>query len=260
MILLASGKAAEIKFLFARFSYISVRKFSAMHLREIVSDFVCLFFPNCCRGCEESLVKGERIICTRCMLDLPKSNYHLERENPFYLKFSARIPVKFVMTLFKFVKRGKVQHLLHALKYKNQPEIGVELGRVYGADLSAEKYKDQFDVIIPVPLHPTRRRKRGYNQSEEFGKGLGEVLEIPCTEKYLKRVKATTTQTKKTKLSRWENVSEVFEVYEREELQGKRVLLVDDVVTTGATLEACGQKLLKAGCGEVSIACIAATQ
>lgn len=231
-----------------------------MRFNEILQDFIYLFFPNYCRGCEESLVKGERIICTRCMLDLPKSNYHLERDNPFYLKFSGRIPVKFVMTLFKFVKRGKVQHLLHALKYKNQPEIGVQLGRVYGADLVAEKYKDQFDVIVPVPLHPSKRKKRGYNQSEEFGKGLSEVLEIPCTEKFLKRIKATSTQTRKSKLSRWENVSEVFEVQQEEELKGKRVLLVDDVVTTGATLEACGQKLLKAGCGDVSIACIAATQ
>ncbi|HEY0740125.1 MAG TPA: phosphoribosyltransferase family protein [Chryseosolibacter sp.] len=231
-----------------------------MRFNEILQDFIYLFFPNYCRGCEESLVKGERIICTRCMLDLPKSNYHLERDNPFYLKFSGRIPVKFVMTLFKFVKRGKVQHLLHALKYKNQPEIGVQLGRVYGADLIAGKYKDQFDVIVPVPLHPSKRKKRGYNQSEEFGKGLSEVLEIPCTEKFLKRIKATSTQTRKSKLSRWENVSEVFEVQQEEELKGKRVLLVDDVVTTGATLEACGQKLLKAGCGDVSIACIAATQ
>lgn len=231
-----------------------------MSFMEILQDFIYLFFPNYCRGCDGSLVKGEKIICTRCMLDLPKSNYHLERDNPFYRKFSGRIPVKFVMTLFKFVKRGKVQHLLHALKYKNQPEIGIQLGRVYGADLLQENYKDQFDVIVPVPLHPSKRRKRGYNQSEEFGKGLSEILEIPCTEKFLKRTKATTTQTRKTKLSRWENVSEVFEVYEREELKGKRILLVDDVVTTGATLEACGDKLLQAGCGDVSIACIAATQ
>lgn len=231
-----------------------------MTLKEILLDFVYLFFPNYCRACEESLVKNEKIICTRCMLDLPKSNYHREKENPFFHKFSGRIPVKFVMTLFKFVKSGKVQHLLHALKYKNQPEIGVQLGRVYGADLVLDEYKDQFDIIVPVPLHPSKRRKRGYNQSEEFGKGLSEVLEIPCTEKFLKRVKATTTQTKKSKLNRWENVSEVFEVEQKEELKGKRILLVDDVVTTGATLEACGQKLLEAGCSDVSIACIAATQ
>lgn len=231
-----------------------------MTVKEILLDFMYLFFPNYCRGCEESLVKGEKIICTRCMMDLPKSNYHRERENPFFHKFSGRLPVKFVMTLFKFVKRGRVQHLLHALKYKNQPEIGVQLGRVYAADLIDENYKDQFDLIVPVPLHPSKRRKRGYNQSEEFGKGLSEILEIPCTEKFLKRIKATTTQTRKSKLNRWENVSDVFEVHQVEELKDKRVLLVDDVVTTGATLEACGEKLLRAGCGEISIACIAATQ
>ena len=231
-----------------------------MKFTEILSDFLYLFFPNCCRGCEESLVKGEKIICTRCMLDLPKSNYHRERENPFYLKFQGRLPVMFVMTFFKFVKSGKVQHLLHSLKYKNHPEIGVELGRVYAADLISENYKDKFDVIVPVPLHPSKKRKRGYNQSEEFGKGLAEILEIPCTEKFLKRIKSTATQTRKSRLNRWENVSDVFEVAEKDELQGKRILLVDDVVTTGATLEACGMKLLAAGCAEISIACIAATQ
>jgi ComF family protein len=231
-----------------------------MNSKEILLDFMYLFFPNYCRGCEESLVKGENIICTRCMMDLPKSNYHREKENPFFQKFSGRLPVKFVMTLFKFVKRGKVQHLLHALKYKNQPEIGVQLGRVYASDLIEENYKDQFDVIVPVPLHPSKKRKRGYNQSEEFGKGLAEILEIQCTEKFLKRIKSTTTQTKKSRLNRWENVSDVFEVAERDQLQGKRILLVDDVVTTGATLEACGMKLLAAGCAEISIACIAATQ
>lgn len=194
------------------------------------------------------------------MLDLPRSNYHREKENPFYEKFRGRLPVKFVMTFFKFVKQGKVQHLLHALKYKNQPEIGVQLGRVYATDLLEANYKGEFDVIVPVPLHASKKRKRGYNQSEEFGKGLSEILEIPCTEKFLSRIHATGSQTRKSKLNRWENVSEVFKVTSAEELRGKRVLLVDDVVTTGATLEACGIKLISAGCAEVSFACIAATQ
>ena len=227
---------------------------------EILGDFVALFFPRYCRGCSEALVKGEDLICTRCMLEMPRSNYHIERENPFYNKIRGRIPVRFVMTLFKFVKGSRVQHILHALKYKNQPELGNMLGRIYGNDLLEAGYQREFDLIIPVPIHNSRRRKRGYNQSDEFGKGLSEILQIPCSDKMMERKIKTETQTRKTKLSRWENVKEVFRVTKAEEISGKRILLVDDVVTTGATLEACGNALVEAGCKELSIACIASTQ
>jgi ComF family protein len=221
---------------------------------------VSLFFPRYCRSCYNSLVKGEDLICTNCILEMPKSHYHLEQENPFYQKFRGRLPVKHVMTLFKFVKESHVQQLLHALKYKHQPELGEMLGRVYGQDLVEANYKNSFDLIIPVPLHISRRRIRGYNQSEEFGKGLSQMLEVPCDDSYMMRAAKTETQTHKTKLSRWENVNNIFQVVKRQPIVEKRVLLVDDVVTTGATLEACGQALVQAGCKELSIACIAATQ
>jgi ComF family protein len=227
---------------------------------EILSDFVSLFFPRYCRGCEEALVKGEELICTKCLLELPRSYYHIETENPFYSKFKGRIPVSYVMTLFKFVKSSRVQHLLHSLKYQNQPELGNTLGRMYGYDLAGANYKNRFDLIIPVPLHASKKRRRGYNQSEEFGIGLAEVLEIACSDTFMKRVIKTETQTRKSRLNRWENVSEVFQVTKPEKIKGQRVLLVDDVVTTGATLEACGRVLLDAGCRELSIACIASTQ
>jgi len=134
------------------------------------------------------------------------------------------------------------------------------LGRVYGKDLLEAEYKSSFDLIVPVPLHHSRRKIRGYNQSEEFGKGLSQMLEIPCDDTYMKREAMTETQTHKSKLSRWENVSNIFKVIAPGSVAEKRILLVDDVVTTGATLEACGQALLNAGCRELSIACIAATQ
>lgn len=191
---------------------------------------------------------------------MPKSHYHLQSDNPFYRKFRGRLPVKHVMTLYKFVKESRVQNLLHALKYKQQPELGQMLGRVYGQDLVEAKYQDSFDLIVPVPLHHSRRRIRGYNQSEEFGKGLSQMLGAPCDDTFMARTAKTETQTHKTKLSRWENVNRVFRVVDPKFITEKRILLVDDVVTTGATLEACGQALLDAGCGELSIACIAATQ
>ena len=164
------------------------------------------------------------------------------------------------MTLFKFVKESRVQQILHALKYKQQPELGEVLGRVYGQDLVEADFKQSFDLIIPVPLHISRRKIRGYNQSEEFGKGLSAMLEVPCDDTYMMRAARTDTQTHKSKLSRWENVNRIFKVVDPKPILEKRVLLVDDVVTTGATLEACGQALLDAGCRELSIACIAAAQ
>lgn len=226
----------------------------------ILEDFISLFYPRYCRGCFNGLVKGEELICTQCMLEMPKSYYHLQRDNPFFQKFHGRLPVNHVMTLYKFAKRGRVQQLLHALKYRQQPEIGEMLGRVYGHDLLEADYRRTFDLIVPVPLHITRRKLRGYNQSEEFGKGLSQMLEVPCDDTCMKRDAMTETQTHKTRLSRWENVSRVFKVIDPRAIAEKRVLLVDDVVTTGATLEACGQALLQAGCRELSIACIAATQ
>lgn len=191
---------------------------------------------------------------------MPKSHYHLQLDNPFYQKFRGRLPVKHVMTLYKFVKESRVQNVLHALKYKQQPELGEMLGRVYGQDLVEAEYKDSFDIIVPVPLHGSRRRIRGYNQSEKFGTGLSQMLAVPCDDTFMMRSAKTETQTHKTKLSRWENVNRVFQVLNPQFVINKRVLLVDDVVTTGATLEACGQALIEAGCRQLSIACIAATQ
>lgn len=226
----------------------------------ILEDFISLFYPRYCRGCHNSLVKGEDLICTQCLLEMPKSYYHLHPDNPFFQKFRGRLPLKHVMTLFKFTKESRVQHVLHALKYKQQPEIGEMLGRIYGKDLLEANYSRTFDLIVPVPLHVSRRKLRGYNQSEEFGKGLSQILDVPCNDTYMVRAAKTETQTHKTKLSRWENVNRIFEVINPGSIAGKRVLLVDDVVTTGATLEACGEALLGAGCRQLSIACIAATQ
>lgn len=191
---------------------------------------------------------------------MPRSYYHLEHNNAFYRKLRGRLPVEHVMALFKFTKQGRVQQVLHALKYKQQPELGTMLGRLYGQDLVNAGYRQEFDLIVPVPLHASRRIVRGYNQSEEFGKGLSDILSAPCDDSLVTRAAITSTQTRKTKLSRWENVSRVFEVVNNGMLVGKRVLLVDDVMTTGATLEACGHAILNAGCAQLSIACIAATQ
>jgi ComF family protein len=226
-------------------------------LIEVLQDFISLFFPRYCLGCYGSLVKGEEMVCTTCMLEMPQTSFHLDHENSLKKRLSVRIPLRYAMALFRFTKSGRVQGLLHTLKYKNQPEVGIILGKLYGEKLIAAGLHREFDLIIPIPLHPARRRKRGYNQSAKFAEGLSEKLETPFSDTVMLRKIRTDTQTRKSKLNRWENVKEVFEVRDAAAVLNKRVLLVDDVVTTGATLEACGQVLLNAGCNSLSIACIA---
>ncbi|MCK6616767.1 MAG: ComF family protein [Cyclobacteriaceae bacterium] len=150
-----------------------------------------------------------------------------------------------------------VQELLHELKYNNRPEIGRMLGRVYGNELAQAGYDRQFDVIIPIPLHEWKIKRRGYNQSEEFAIGLAAALNVAVETTVVKRAVNTETQTRKSRLKRWENVSDVFTVTNPLAVAGKHVLLVDDVITTGATIEACGDVLLKAGCYPLSVVSIA---
>jgi ComF family protein len=225
--------------------------------KEILRDFTSLFFPNYCLACNDTLVKGEEIVCTRCMTEMPQTDHHLYQENTLQTRISLRIPVVYAMAFFKFAKSSRVQHLLHALKYKNHPEIGVILGKVYGARLIDAGFSSKFDLILPIPLHESRKRKRGYNQSAKFAEGLSEKLNIPFSDNCLARVINTQTQTRKTKLNRWENVSEVFILKDPDRIIGKNILLVDDVITTGATIEACGQTLILNKCSSLSIICLA---
>ncbi|WP_165823783.1 ComF family protein [Pseudochryseolinea flava] len=181
----------------------------------------------------------------------------MKHDNSLRERLHVRMPLLYAMALFRFSKSGRVQELLHTLKYKNQPELGISIGKMYGEKLATSGYVGQWDSIIPVPLHESRFRKRGYNQSSKFAEGLSDKLHLPILEDVLFRKVKTDTQTKKTKLNRWENVRTVFEMNSQGMAPNNRVLLVDDVVTTGATLEACAQTLMESGCSSVSIACIA---
>lgn len=216
-----------------------------------------MIYPNCCAACSGSLVKGENFICTRCASQMPQTNYHLDFNNPLRNRLSTRLTLSHAMALFKFSKSGRVQRILHGLKYKNQPELGVMLGNVYGDRLTEVLPEKTFEIIIPVPLHASRQRKRGYNQSAKFAEGLSQALGIPYSDEIMERKIKTETQTRRNKLNRWQNVNEVFQVKQSDLVCQKRILLVDDVITTGATLEAAGNCLLQAGCATLSIACIA---
>ena len=226
-------------------------------INRYLSDFLTLFFPEICYACGDSLVQSESLICATCLHQLPFTNYHLEPDNKLAKQFWGRVNIKSATAFLYFNKGGKVQNLMHQLKYNNQPQIGILLGNLYAKHLIASHKFENINAIIPVPLHPKKQKKRGYNQSEKFGIGLSKSLGIKL-ENLLVREKFTDTQTKKSRLQRLDNVEEVFAIRKGEEISGLRILLVDDVITTGATLCACSNVLLAYGAKTVDLATIAA--
>ncbi|MEJ1236835.1 ComF family protein [Chryseolinea sp. T2] len=189
-------------------------------------------------------------------MELPETDYHCREQNALLHRLSYRMPLRYGMACYHFTKNGRIQHLLHQLKYKNQPEIGVRLGVAYGDKLRTVGIYN-FDLVVPVPLHTSRLRKRGYNQAAKFGEGLSKELMIPQADEALVRMHKTETQTKKSRVTRWENIANAFRIALPEIVKDRSILLVDDVITTGSTLEACVQALLSAGPRDISVACIA---
>lgn len=222
----------------------------------MLNDFFNLIFPKICFACNGVLLKQEEVICTSCQFSLPKTNYHLDEDNPLTKIFWGRVDVKNVAAYYYFKKGGRVQNLLHQLKYKGAKQVGECIGELYGFDLQKSNWIETVDYIIPVPLHSKKLKKRGYNQSEYFARGLSKSTNKSLETTILYRKKHSETQTKKSRFNRWENVSEIFDVKNTEKLEGKHILLVDDVITTGATLEASVKVLLKVNC-RVSIVTIA---
>lgn len=226
----------------------------------VLNDFISLIFPNSCFICSEGLAKGEKYICTGCVYRLPKTNYHLQIENPLQKRFYGILNVKAVISYLKFINKGSVPLLFYKMKYENYAEIGEILGRWFGQDLKESGFQEEYDVVMPVPLHRSKLLKRGYNQSDGIAKGIAEILELPWDNKNLFRAIKNISQTSMGRIERWKNVENIFKVKDQEKIKDKRILLVDDVLTTGATLEACGVTLFDAGCSELGIATLAAAQ
>jgi ComF family protein len=223
-----------------------------------ISDFISLIFPKICVGCGNSLWKNEELLCHLCAYHLPKTNFHFEHENPVTRLFWGRVPIETGTAFLYFNKGNRVQRLIHQLKYKGKKEIGIFLGTQYGQELKHAPGFNSADAIIPVPLHKKKYMKRGYNQSEQFAIGLTGSMNIPVERHLLCRIKATETQTRKSKFRRYQNVHEIFSVNHPENWIGKHLILVDDVVTTGATLESCARALKEIPDVKISIVCIAA--
>jgi ComF family protein len=222
-----------------------------------LSDFVSLLFPQLCPACGESLMAGENVICTDCRFTLPFTNFHLQPDNIVARQFWGKVDLQGAYALYYFAKGGKVQNLMHHFKYKGMQQIGVLLGNMAGEQLVKSNIFNSVNVIIPVPLHKKRLKERGYNQSTCFANGLAQKLNAVVDDDNLVRVKSTETQTHKSRFLRFENMQEVFKVLNPEKLMDKHVLLVDDVITTGSTLEVCSLQLLKIEGLKLSIATIA---
>lgn len=198
-----------------------------------------LFFPRCCAVCGEPLVEGEEGLCTRCNIDMPRTNYHKVKDNFVERMFWGRIPLERATSYFFYRKGSDFRKVVHQFKYGGQKELGTTMGRFMAADLSASGFFEGVDVMIPVPLHPRKRKMRGYNQSECIARGVSQVTGIPVDTTSVVRQKHTDTQTRKSAYERWENVEGIFRLLHPEEFAGKHILIIDDVLTTGATTVAC---------------------
>jgi ComF family protein len=223
---------------------------------KFLSNILDFLYPRQCEVCGRLLNDGEIMMCSWCMLGLPRTGFHLRADNPVAALFWGRVYIANAASWFHFNKGSSYQKLIHKLKYEGRKDIGLILGKFYAFELRETCFSGT-DLIIPVPLHPRKERKRGYNQSELIASGISEVFNRPLLIGNLIRQAFTETQTKKSRFDRYLNMEGRFLVTDGTEVSGKHILLVDDVVTTGSTLETCAQVLLDAGCKSVSILTIA---
>lgn len=223
---------------------------------DYAQDLITFIWPSTCASCGERLFKVENTICSNCLMKLPRTHFHLWRENDFHRLFWGKVDITYASAFFYFLKENRFRKLIHKLKYQHMPEIGEVLGREFGYEI-AQSVFNEIDIIVPVPLHPKKKHLRGYNQSDMIAIGMGKGLNKPIDCKTLIRNINTATQTKKGRYERWENVHSIFTVTNPKNFAGKHILIVDDVVTTGSTLESCVKEVLDAGAAKVSLAALA---
>jgi len=226
-------------------------------VKNLAHDFARLFFPHQCAGCGSDLLNRESPLCARCLHALPVTNFHQYSGNPVEQCFSGRLPLVSAASYCYFTRHTMMQELLHAFKYKGRKEIGLLLGRMMGTALRDSGRFNGIDMLVPVPLHAGKEKKRGYNQSVLLCQGMSEVLGLPVIDQALVRRSFTETQTHKNRIERWQNMQGQFKLLKPELIEGRHLLLVDDVITTGATLEACGRVLLEAEGVRLSVAALA---
>ena len=226
-------------------------------LDHFISSILNLIYPNICVGCASEAIAQPSILCLDCASQLPYTHMKHHERNAFEQHFAGRVHIEAGTALFYFTKGGIIQEAIHAMKYKNQPQIGVSLGRMLGKHIQSDPKLISCDAVIGVPLHKKKKWERGYNQADAIAKGVAEVLQIPCYTDAIIRNRSTTSQTRKSRLMRMQNMRQGFVIAKPQDIEGKHILLVDDVLTSGATLDFCGQAVLKQRNTRLSMATIA---
>jgi len=223
------------------------------NLKPYFNAFAELFFPSLCKGCDNPLSDCDTTVCMECATNLPLTGFETWNENPVFQLFWGRVEVEFACSIYHFRKGELLQKLIYSMKYNGQKEIGLYLGSLAGQQLKKSPCYVKPDMILPVPLHPQKLKIRGFNQSELLARGLSQSLDVKVSNDLLYKSKATSSQTRKSHYERWLNVNGVFSLSIAESLQAAHVLLVDDLVTTGSTVEACCNTLLKVPGLKVSV-------
>jgi ComF family protein len=230
-----------------------------MNLKALKNSILDFIYPKTCLACETQRLSEEDFICISCIIDLPKTQSHIIANESVDRKFWGKIPVKAIYSYLYYPKNSSIQNILYAIKYKNKPQLAEILGKWYSLELKNANIDKNIDFIVPVPMFKGKQKLRGYNQAEEFGRGLEAGMGVEMIINNLVKTKSTVSQTKtKSRFGRFKNTEGVFEVIDAEKVRDKRIMLVDDVLTSGATLEEAGRALLEAGCSELYIGTIAA--
>lgn len=228
-------------------------------LKKYLTAFSHLFYPHNCEGCGTDTLRDDYFLCARCLHKLPETGFFGKEANPVEKLFYGRLNITNAAAAFYFTKDSLLQHVLVQLKYKSNKESGYFLGRMMGYALLQTERFNQTDILVPLPLNPKKEYLRGYNQAALICEGISEVWHKPVCADAVTRIRFTETQTHQNRVSRWQNMEGVFRVTRPEALKNKHILLIDDVITTGATLEACGSSLLEIEVASVNIATAAYT-
>jgi ComF family protein len=222
--------------------------------KEIKESLLHLVFPHICEGCGSDLLDRNNLLCLRCLTSLPETNFHFYSNNPIEKIFWGRIPVTHATAQYYFTKESMIQHLMHQFKYRGNREVGLYLGQLMGAAFAGTNRFSFIDALIPLPLFKSKEHKRGFNQATVLCEGISGVMNKPVWKDVVTRTTHTESQTRKGRTERWQNMEGRFQLMKPEAIEGSHVLLIDDVITTGATLEACGRELFKAENIQLSIA------
>ena len=214
--------------------------------KELKNSILHVLFPHVCDGCGSDIIDEESSLCMKCIAEMPETNFHLHANNPIEKIFWGRLPIINATAQYYFIKESLMQHLMHQLKYKGNKELGKQLGRLMGYDLQKTGRFNIVNYLVPLPLFPSKEKRRGYNQATILCEGIAEVMDVEILRDVIARTQFTETQTRKGRIERWQNIEGKFELMRPEKIADKNILLVDDVITTGATLEACGHELLQA--------------